>query len=229
MDNKNYDFNEKGYLFLKEVYNLEIIESFNKEIREFMEKNNIYIHLKKRHDVVEDLFYVNNTYVSLDNYNKIQYYYLPVIDNRGGRNRINDVGMIDIYNADKLFPKIFEKFNLDVILSILYKITGNKWKLLRTNIQICSNVQNPNSFHFENVNKCIKYTIYLSNISSEDNGPPLYIENSHIVKNNIKNSHIKTFMGNKGDVLISFQNGIHRKLPQNNYTCGFLVFNFIPL
>jgi len=229
MDNKNYDFNQKGYLFLKDVYPLEIIESFNKEVRDFMDKNNIYIHLKKRQDVTEDIFFVNNTYTSLDNYNKIQYYYLPVIDNRGARNKMNDVGMIDIYNADKLFPNLFQKFNLDVILSILNKLTSSKWKLLRTNIQICSNVQNPSSFHFENINKCIKYTIYLSNILNEEHGPPLYIENTHIIKNNIKNNDIKTFLGNKGDVLISFQNGIHRKLPQKNYTCGFLIFNFIPL
>lgn len=36
----------------------------------------------------------------------MQYYYLPVIDNRGGHNRITDVGMIDFYNAEKLFPNI---------------------------------------------------------------------------------------------------------------------------
>ena len=105
MDNKNsYDFNEKGVLFLKSVYTLEIIENINKDIREFMTNNSIYIHLKKRHDVVEEKFFVNNTYTSLDNYKKMQYYYLPVIDNRGSHNRINDVGMIDIYNVDKLAP-----------------------------------------------------------------------------------------------------------------------------
>ena len=81
----------------------------------------------------------------------MQYYYLPVIDNRGSHNRINDVGMIDIYNIDKLFPNIFELFNIDLILTILHKITESKWKLLRSNIQICSNVTNPNSFHFENL------------------------------------------------------------------------------
>lgn len=228
MENHSYDFNTKGCLFLNSVYSLETIENFNKDIRDFMNKNNIFGHLKKRHDVVEDLFFVNNTYTSLDNYKKMQYYYLPVVDNRGGHNRMNDVGMIDIYNADKLFPTIFNFFDLGLMITILHKITGAKWKLLRTNIQICSNVTNPNSFHFENVDKCIKYTIYLSDILTENDGPPLYIENTHIVKNNIKNENIKTFLGKKGDVLISFQHGIHRKLPQKNTTSGFLVFNFVP-
>jgi hypothetical protein len=227
MNNKNsYDFNEKGVLFLKSVYSLEIIESFNKDVREFMTNNNIYGHIKKRHDVVEEKFFVNNTYTSLDNYKKMQYYYLPVIDNRGSHNRINDVGMIDMYNADKLFPNIFTSFNIELMTTILNKISGSKWKLLRVNIHISSNVTNPNSFHFENSDKCIKYAIYLSDILNDDCGAPMYIENTHDVKNNIKNENIKTYYGGKGDVLISYQNGLHRKLPQKNYTCGFLVFNF---
>ena len=224
---QDYNFNEKGCLFLNSVYSLEIIEEFNQNIREFMTKNNIYGHLKKRHDVQEENFFVNNTYTSLDNYKKMQFYYLPVIDNRGSHNRINDVGMIDIYNIDKLFPNLFTLFDMNVIITILNKITGIKWKLLRSNIQICSNVTNPNSFHFENTEKCIKYVIYLSDILINDNGPPIYIETTHNIKNNIINSYIKTFNGKKGDVLISYQNGIHRKLPQKNSTVGFLVFNFV--
>jgi len=223
----DYDFTKKGSLFLKDVYTLETIEKFNKEIREFMEKNQIYTHLQKRQDVTEDKFFVNNTYTSLNNYNKIQYYYLPVIDNRGGHNRLNDVGMIDIYNADKLLPNIYEYFNIDVILTILNKLTKSKWKLIRTNIQICSNVVNPSSFHFENIETCIKYSIYLSDILNQDQGPPIYIDETHIIKNNIRNENIKTYYGKKGDVLISYQNGLHRKMPQKNSTVGFLVFNFV--
>ena len=228
INNNSYDFNDKGYLFLNNVYSLENIEEINKSINEFIKQNNIYTHLTRRYDVTEDTFFVNNTYTSLDNYKKMQYYYLPVIDNRGSHNRITDVGMIDFYNAEKLFPNIKNIFNIDVLLSILFKITGTKWKLLRINIQICSNVSNPNSFHFENIDKCIKISIYLSDIISEDCGAPVYIENTHIIKNNIKNEYIKTFFGKKGDMLISFQNGIHRKMPQKNYNSGFLVFNFVP-
>ena len=229
MENKNkYDFDNKGYLFLQNVYSKDIIEKLNQDIRDFMNNNNIYLHLKKRHDVVEEKFFVNNTYTSLNSYNKIQYYYLPVIDNRGTHNRKNDVGMIDLYNVDKLIPSIFKIIDIELIITILNKISKTKWKLLRTNIQICSNVMNPTSFHFESTDKCIKYTIYLSDIIDDEYGPPVYIENTHITKNNFKNDDIKKFHGNKGDVLISFQNGIHRKLPQNNKTVGFLVFNFIP-
>jgi hypothetical protein len=221
------NFNEKGCLFLKSVYSSDIIENLNKEIREFMTENNIYGHLKKRHDVLEEKFYVNNTYTTLDNYKKMQYYYLPVIDNKGSHNRLNEIGMIDIYNADKLITNIYSYLDINLMITLLFKITGIKWKLLRTNIQICSNVTNPTSFHFENTDKCIKYVIYLSDILTEEYGPPVFIEGTHLIKNNIKNENIKTFLGNKGDVLISSQNGLHRKLPQNNYTVGYLVINFV--
>ena len=221
------NFNEKGCLFLKSVYSNDIIENLNKEIKEFMTENNIYGHLKKRHDVLEEKFYVNNTYTSLDNYKKMQYYYLPVIDNKGSHNRLNEIGMIDIYNADKLITNIYSYLDINLMITLLFKITGIKWKLLRTNIQICSNVTNPTSFHFENTDKCIKYVIYLSDILTEEYGPPVFIEGTHLIKNNIKNENIKTFLGNKGDVLISSQNGLHRKLPQNNYTVGYLVINFV--
>ena len=223
------NFNEKGHQFLSSVYSLESIEQFNKEISDFMTNNQIYVHLKKRHDVIEEKYYVNNTYTSLDNYKKIQYYYLPVIDNKGNHNRSTDIGMIDLYNVNKLFPNLFKIFDIELILLILFKISGIKWKLLRSNIQICSNVLNPNSFHFENIDKCIKYTIYLSDIINNDYGPPMYIEKTHLQKNDIKNNDSKIFYGNKGDVLISYQNGLHKKLSQKNTTVGFLVFNFIPL
>lgn len=54
--NNLYDFNEKGYLFLNNVYSLENIEELNKSINDFIKQNNIYIHITRRHDVTEDTF-----------------------------------------------------------------------------------------------------------------------------------------------------------------------------
>jgi hypothetical protein len=222
--------NEKGCLFLKSVFTQETIEDFNKDVRDFMVKNEIYTHLKKRLDVQEETFYVNNTYSSLNSFQKIQYYYLPVIDNRGSYNRINEVGMIDFYNVVKLFPNITTYFNVELMQTLLKKITGTQWKLFRCNLQLCSNVANPYSFHSDNQIKCIRITIYLSDIEEESYGPPVYIENTHNNINDIKNENIKIFTGNKGDILIAYQSGLHCKLPQKiNTTVGFLTFNFIPV
>jgi len=222
-----YDFNEKGYIFLKSVFAKKDIEEFSGEIKTFMNENNIYGLLNKKEDENMGSFYVNNTYGLLNNYHKIQHYYLPVIDNKGTRDRKTDLGLIDIYNADKLFPNISNYFDSNLIQLLLLKITGTNWKLLRTNLQISNNVSSPNSFHFENINnKCIKFCIYLSDIV-DNNGALVYIEKTHEIKNEIKNEYIKTFNGNRGDVLISYQNGFHRKMPQKNTVTAFLVFNFV--
>lgn len=229
--NLELDFNQKGHLFIPSLFSIDKINEFNKEFRDFLQKNNIYTHIKKRHDVSEETYFVNNTYTSINTFQKMQYYYLPVIDNRVSHNRTTDTGMIDFFNADKLFPNIHQMFDIELLLSILKKISNRNWKLLRTNIHLCINVSNSSSFHIDNAEECIKCTIYLSDVLSNDHGPPVYIEGSHnnlINENKNLNSNIKIFLGEKGATLFSFQTGIHRKLSQNNYTAGFVVFNFIP-
>ena len=223
------NFEEKGCLFLKSVFDKETIEIFNKEIRDYMSLNEIYTHIKKRQDIQEETYFVNNSYTSLNNFQKMQYYYLPVIDNRGCHNRQHDVGMIDIYNIQKLLPNIEKYFSIDLMTNLLKKITNKNWKLFRTNLHICSNVNNPIPFHTDNYENTLKITVYLSDIKKNNDGPPVFIEGTHINNNNIKNDNFKIFYGTKGDALISYQSGLHKKMPQNNESCGYLVFNFIPV
>lgn len=227
MSNLVKNFEEKGCLFLKGVFDIDTIDKFSKEIKDFMTENEIYTHIKKRQDVQEEKFFVNNSYTTLNSFQKMQYYYLPVVDNRGSHNRQNDVGMIDIYNVDKLLPNIYKYFSLDLMINILKKITNKSWKLARTNLQICSNVNNPIPFHIDNYDKNIKITVYLSDINSNNDGPPVFIEGTHIVNTNIKTENVKIFLGNKGDILISEQSGMHKKMPQIGGYCGYLVFNFV--
>jgi hypothetical protein len=79
-----------------------------------------------------------------------------------------------------------------------------------------------------NIEYSNKVSFYLSDIKTNNDGPPVFIEGTHINNNNIKNDNIKIFYGEKGDALISYQSGLHKKMPQNNQSCGYLVFNFIP-
>lgn len=227
-ERKEYPLEKNGYLFLKSVFHPEIIDRLNYEIQGFMNEEGIYSHLQKRQDVSQSRYFVNNTYGALKNFYQLQHYYVPVIDNRGTYNRITDVGVIDFYNVDRLFPQIRTFFELDVILMILLKTTGLEWKLNRINLQYYINVINPNAFHYDNGNeRHIKVTIYLNDIVDEYSGPISYIEGSHLNKRGVKASHTKVFTGRKGDVLISYQNGYHRRLPQRiQSTNGFLTFHF---
>ncbi len=219
---------EKGYLFLKKVYDKDLMDRVVFEVSQFMNMEGIYSHLQKRQDVPLHKYFVNNTYGALTNFQQIQHYYVPVIDNRGTYNRKTDVGVYDIYNADKLFPQIKSYFDLNLMTTLLHKSTGIEWKLTRTNLQIHNNVQNPNGFHFDNgVEKNIKFTIYLTDITDDTVGPPAYIESTHLNKKSIRPSQSKMFCGERGDVLISYQNGYHRKMMQKiQSTNMFLTFHF---
>ena len=229
------DLEKKGYLFLRKVFDTDIIHNFNHNINDFFAKNGIFLLMNKRIDYNNDVFYINNTYSQLDNFHKIQYYRIPVINNRSFQDNLINTGIIDIYNFDKLFPEVFEIFNLELLLIILEKTSGIKWKLFRTNLQIHDSVKNPMGFHIDNYGvKNIKITIYLTDILSNEDGACSYIEGSHIRNefnklNPILKENTKYFCGEIGDILISYQNGFHRKLPQyNNNINSFLVFNFIP-
>lgn len=228
IEKKEYPLEKNGYLFLKSVFHPEIIDKLNYEIQGFMNEEGIYSHLQKRQDVSQSRYFVNNTYGALKNFYQLQHYYVPVIDNRGTYNRITDVGVIDFYNVDRLFPQIRTFFELDVIQMILLKTTGLEWKLNRINLQYYINVINPNSFHYDNGNeRHIKVTILLNDIFDEYSGPISYIEGSHLNKKGVKASQTKVFTGRKGDILISYQNGYHRRLPQRiQSTNGFLTFHF---
>ena len=215
---------DKGYVFLKSVFKKQDIEKIKEEFFNFLIYNNIQEELNKKEDVKHNNFYVNNTYNLLNSYNKMQYYYLPVIDNREGHNRITDKGMIDIFNVHKILPSINDNINIELISIILKKLTNKEWKFQRINLQICNNVINTNDYHYDN-NDCIKFTIYLNDILEINGGGISFIEKTHIEKK-ISQKNIKNFYGNIGDVLISYQSGFHKKLPQKNSINYFLVLNF---
>ena len=218
--------NDKGYIFLKNVYKKNDLDKINKEFYNFYIENKIQEELNKKEDIKSELYYVNNTYNILNSFQKQQYYYLPVIDNRLGHNRVTDVGVIDIFNINKLLYSINEFINIEVILSILKKITNKNWKFLRINYQIHNNVNNPNNYHYDN-DECIKFTIFMNDIKEEYGGGLSFIESTHKVKK-FSNKQIKNFYGDIGDVLISYQNGFHKKLSQKNSINYFLFLNFIP-
>ena len=215
-----------GYVFLKSVYNKEILYKIDEDFYNFYLKNNIEKELCKREDVRKDNYYVNNTYNTLNSFHKQQYYYLPVIDNRISHNRITDNGMIDIFNVNKLLKSINENINQDIKINIINKLTKKKWKINLIKLKINNNDINTNNYHYDD-NESIKFTIYLNEVLQENGGGISFIEKTHLDKK-FSNKQIKNFYGNAGDVLISFQKGYHRKLPQKNSINYFLVFNLIP-
>jgi hypothetical protein len=222
--NDYYGFETNGHLFLQSVYNEDSIHNFNKELKDFFVKNSIYVHLQKNYDVNEDSFFVNNTYTLLTNNQKIQYYYSPVINNRGNINRTSDAGFIEIVNADRLFRNLPLYFDIDLISKLVHKVSSESWKLQQINIEVYNNVGHPNGFHYEE--KRLKVIVFLSTIQNDDSGTYSYIEKTNNNKMEVKNENIKLFYGKGGDILIMDSNGYHKLMPQKQCTSVYLVFYF---
>lgn len=223
-NNDLYGFETNGHLFLQSVYTEDTINSFNKELKDFFVKNSIYVHLQKNYDVNEDSFFVNNTYTLLTNNQKIQYYYSPVINNRGNINRISDAGFIEIVNADRLFRNLVIYFDIDLISKLVHKISSQAWKLQQINIEVYNNVINPNGFHFEE--KRLKVIVFLSTIQNDDSGTYTYIEKTNNNKMEVKNENIRQFYGKGGDIVIMDTNGYHKIMPQKQCTSVYLICYF---
>jgi hypothetical protein len=223
----------RGYIFLKDVFDRDMIEEFNLRMNEYFTKQQVMMYLQKPMDMDLESFYVNNTYSQMDNFEKNIRFQKPVIENRGAKNRSNDIGAYDFHQAQKLFPQLLELFGIKTFEAILEKTTSCRWKLDRTNIHISNHVKNPIGYHSDGLRDTIRVMIYLCDIPDISYGAPSFIQYSHTGSgraNGIARDDIKTFTGKKGDVLISYENGLHRKLPQH-VPCinGFVCFHFVKI
>lgn len=160
------------------------------------------------------------------------------------KGRYYDINFLDIAKAELFIDKIK---NLDIMLicQICKKLNKNfRKKDLQYNIYYTNSNKNIRTWHYDD--KTIKFFIYLSNVEIE-NGPYSYIKNSIkypietdknfeiqdddinkvILKNKDKSYQKIIFVGNKGDLIISNQNGIHRGQPQkDNFERMVLVIKY---
>jgi hypothetical protein len=221
----------QGCIFLKDVIDRSVIEQFNIKMNNYFTKSQVMMYLNKPMDMDLEDFYVNNTYSQMNNFEKNVRYNKPVVENRGAKNRVNDINAYDFHQAQKLFPDLLETFNVKTFEAILNKTTSSRWKFDRANIHISNHVTNPIGFHSDGLKDVIRVMIYLSDIPETSYGTPSFIQYSHTPvgkANGIKREYIKTFTGTKGDVLISYENGLHRKLPQTIQCInGFVCLHFV--
>jgi hypothetical protein len=222
---------DHGYIFLKGVYPRELIEEFNGTLNEYVTRNRVFATLQKPMDMDETELYINNTYSNTDTYHKMLFYGKPVVDNRGARNRTTNVGFYDFYQAQRIFPNLLEIFQIKTLEAILQKTTSRAWRFHRCNIHICNHVRNPESFHTDGLQDEIRVLIYLSDILEENQGAPVFIKGTHTREGRakgIRREDVKTFCGEKGDLLVSYENGLHRRLPQEQPSInGFIAIHFL--
>lgn len=222
-------FDKNGFVFLSGVFKPLEIEYCNKEINFFLREEYIFTKVNSKQDYGNDKYYVNNTNSIVNSYPKMRYYRVPVINIGGNKDTVTDKGLIDIYNAERVFPFLEKYFDIEIMKSILKKLTNIEWIFSRVNCKFSNNVENPGQVHQDNQETCVKFCIYLSDILERDQGSNIVIYKSHRDINRINNrKNIRTFTGMKGDVLISFQNCFHGRNPNYGNLTAFCTYNFVP-
>lgn len=233
MSETNCVLETQGYIFFKNVFQREVIEQFNSLMNDYFTKHQVMMYLQKPMDMDLEHFYVNNTYSQMDNFDKNIRHQKPVFENRGVKNRVNDIGAYDFHQAQKIFPNLLEIFQIKTLEAILNKTTSSRWRFDRANIHISNNVKNPIGFHSDGLKDVIRVMIYLSDLPETSYGTPSFIAYTHTGSgraNGIKHEHNKTFTGSKGDIFISYENGLHRKLPQTTTSInGFVCIHFVKM
>lgn len=235
MDINNYytKLKNNGIFYIKEyIKDKEVLVSLYQKVYELL--NNIDRDMDKEYQdfFVESKNSKNNSSVQLSKRSK------TTLNFRGGvKSKINlktytyDNGFCDIINAELLFTDIHE-LDLSFIKEICKKIKPNfnEKNDLIYNIYYTESVQDTRTWHKDG--EIYKFFIYLEDVEL-DNGPYSYIKNSNdqkikldknkeITENQINNIlqqypyyQKKIYLGHKGDLIVSNQNGIHRGQPQS--------------
>jgi hypothetical protein len=235
MDINNYHTKLKnnGIFYIKEyIKDKEVLVSLYQKVYDLI--NNIDRDIDKEYPdfFVESKNSLNKSSVQLSKRSK------TTLNFRGiAKNKINlktysyDNGFCDIINAELLFTDI-HKLDLSFIKEICKKIklNFNDKNDLIYNIYYTESVQDTRTWHKDG--EIYKFFIYLQDVEL-DNGPYSYIKNSNDQKIKLdKNKEItedqinnilqqypyyqkKIYLGEKGDLIVSNQNGIHRGQPQS--------------
>ena len=138
-----------------------------------------------------------------------------IINVRGNEHGNSDTNLLDFFNPHIIFKDLIRSLiNKLFLIKLLKNLTGKNWKLDRINLYINISVINTRNYHIDTKYDYIKIFIPLTNIKDIDDGPFSYILNSHLNKSLTNNNYINFYPINIGDIVIAYQNGFHRGLPQ---------------
>ncbi|MCH2228726.1 MAG: hypothetical protein MK105_00175 [Crocinitomicaceae bacterium] len=225
--------------------NNEIIKSSKELQKEGLIKIKEYISpalADELREEIEDLVIANPVSVELENGTKFNY--------RSEHNPNGpDSGMLDIFHIDNTVKKI-SSIDIEKIIQLLENVTGQEVIYLRANAYVNDSVKGTRMYHIDNTQPVIyKAFLYLTDVSDISYGPYSFIRRTHrfsfytflnLFKNVFSKKYRSTDMsvypkervvnaiGEKGDLFLSSQNGIHRGLAQEDGKKRVaLVFNFL--
>jgi len=195
----------------------EIVRNFNAKELDWMESDNFLIQR-------------GNTKVA--GYKNLAEYPKPVIVIRD----LVDDGMIDIFNADKLFPDAFQSIKEDLSSKDVRNLLADSENELvphNFNVYINQGVTCTRGFHVDSYTQQVKGFVYLTDVKFLSQGPYTYVRGSSrqpVLQS--FNQAVSTFSSakteapivsqkrivpmlcDKGSFIVSDQSGIHRGFPQ---------------
>ena len=148
-----------------------------------------------------------------------------------------DEGMVKIFNADHLFTKNKEIIDLygrhQFILEILAacNVPGAQFKHGHLDIYANQSDELSTGFHYDTDVPMVKTFLYLTDVLSVNDGPYCYAAGTHNETNirkfnqeinkisnrgdlvcfHFNKDRVIPFLGKKGDLILSFQNGAHQR------------------
>jgi len=224
--------NSEGLCIIKSKQFSTVVEDAKNEIFQFLNESEQY--LKPREYVETDNFIVDGENSIAGGHTGKAAREKPVINIRNG----NDDGMVDLFNADRIFPAVAK---LKQMLE-----TGNVSKLINAafptmefgnmNVYCNSDVTETRGFHYDARKPVLKIFVYLTDVHDFDAGPYCFALGSHTQTQEIDQSYIATdfidkrpgdtfyvqpqkligCLASAGDIIVSCQHGAHRGYPQTN-------------
>ena len=191
-----------GFVVIPNFWQEEECKSLEKKVSVLMKK------VKTKETYECDKYFVNSmSKKRLKGARQMVEYHKPVIQ---VRHRLEyDTGLIDIFNADRLFD--LESFRSNEFINKVLKIINSKLKIRNINIYINNSITKTRDYHRDSSkNKQFKAFVYLTDVSKLSCGPYSYIEGSHLGSNH--KTHV--FTAPRGTLIISNQSGLHRGMPQ---------------
>lgn len=180
----------------------------------------------------DDRVLLQNGEAFLSGYHQLSNHKKAVVQVRRGQ----DDGMIDIFNVDKWFNEaghILRPFFESSDVLNVFCFGAERVEAKNLNFYINGDIRKTRGFHVDSYGKQLKGFVYLTDVSSLDDGPYTYVKGSHIDSAFRRiNQQISSVLPNKtespvvplGDVIpvlapkgalvISDQGGVHRGFPQ---------------
>ena len=180
--------------------------------------------------IVQKGLLIKKTYSDLVNSDK------PVVNIRSG---LDDDGMIDIFNVDQFIEdeagrEILDKLRKDDFFTSLLNSLPKRLSIENINSYVNNGITKTRGFHVDSYSKQIKIFIYLTDVLFFDDGPYVFVKNTHInspyrrvnkclSKDMISGTetpiipfdNIYPVLAPKGSLVVSDQAGFHRGFPQS--------------